>query len=82
MKTRFKGYDIEINHDVVWGFNFVITDPLGKTFNSNDVSGIDESSSWTTQNEAYDFAIATIEADIMDQEYNEICKDDFHQKLP
>jgi hypothetical protein len=60
MKTRYKGYDIEIDHDVVWGFGFLITDPEGFTTDSDDVVCLEDRGSWRTEKEAFDVACDTV----------------------
>ena len=69
MKTRFKGYEIEIDHDVVWGFAFLIRRCDGFTIDSNDIFNIDKTSSWVTEGEVYTACVETINEDIIKQEY-------------
>lgn len=52
MKTQHKNFVIEIDHDIVWGYNWTITKPTGMLLTSEDVVPYDISSSWRTENDA------------------------------
>jgi hypothetical protein len=71
MKTRYKGYEIEIfpyKVEGMDGFGFQVTDPDGATIDGDDIVCAEDDGVWSTEKQAYKWACDAIDSDIQYEE--------------